>query len=193
MANQGSGFCIGCGAGLEPGHRYCWRCGCARWQAADDEAGPEASPSAPDVTRPPPVAGTPAFQEVQQAARPPRLGLLPWFYGAGAVVFLVNLTQGLAYFLSPTQRSLMMTELGERGIPAGQQPALLTAYGVILLGGAAIAVILHAAAFYGLRRRRRWGWLSAVVVAAFWSLLIVGIPVLVRLVHRDVRRAFGVD
>jgi len=30
-------------------------------------------------------------------------------------------------------------------------------------------------------------------VAALWSLLIVGIPVLLRLVDRNVRQAFGVD
>jgi hypothetical protein len=31
------------------------------------------------------------------------------------------------------------------------------------------------------------------VVASFWSLIIVGIPVLLRLVNRNVRQAFGVD
>jgi len=31
------------------------------------------------------------------------------------------------------------------------------------------------------------------VVAAVWSLVIVGIPVLLRLVNRDVRHTFNVD
>lgn len=139
------------------------------------------------------MPGTAPFQQPSPASNGVSLGLLPWFYGAGAIVFLVYLTQGLAFFLSPTQRAMMFAELGQRGIPAAQRPGLVLAYGIVLLGGAVVAAVLHATAFYGLRRRRRWGWLSAVVVAAFWSLLIVGIPVLVRLVHRDVRRTFGVD
>ena len=32
-----------------------------------------------------------------------------------------------------------------------------------------------------------------VVVAALWSVVLVGIPVLIRLFGRNVRRSFGVD
>jgi hypothetical protein len=73
------------------------------------------------------------------------------------------------------------------------QGDVLTAYWIVLIGGSLVAAGLHGAAFYGLRRFRRWGWIAAVVVAALWSLLIVGIPVLIRLVSRNVRQAFGVD
>lgn len=69
----------------------------------------------------------------------------------------------------------------------------LNAYVVVFIGGLLVGTALHGLAFYGLRRFRRWGWISAVVVASLWSLLIVGIPVLIRLVNRNVRQAFGVD
>jgi hypothetical protein len=73
------------------------------------------------------------------------------------------------------------------------QRGVLAIYWVILIGGSLVAAALHGTAFYGLRRFRRWGWIAALVVASLWSLLIVGIPVLVRLVNRNVRQAYGVD
>ena len=69
----------------------------------------------------------------------------------------------------------------------------LTGYVAVFVGGLLVAAALHGSAFYGLRRFRRWGWIAAVVVASLWSLLIVGIPVLLRLLNRNVRQAFGVD
>lgn len=127
------------------------------------------------------------------AARPVDLGLLPWLYAAGAVFFLVWATQALALLLAPAGRGQLVTEMARQGIPADAQNMVLIVYGVILIGAALAAAALHAAGFYGLRRRRWWGWLAAVVVAAFWSLLIVGLPVLLRLVSRNVRQTFGVD
>ncbi|HSR22416.1 MAG TPA: hypothetical protein VLW53_02615, partial [Candidatus Eisenbacteria bacterium] len=121
------------------------------------------------------------------------LGLLPWLYAAGAILFLVEATQGLAYLLSPGGRAQLAAELTRQGVAPAIQGGILTAYWIVLIGGSLVAATLHGTAFYGLRRLRRWGWIAAVVVAALWSLLIVGIPVLVRLVSRDVRRAFGVD
>jgi hypothetical protein len=41
------------------------------------------------------------------------------------------------------------------------------------------AAALHGAAYYGLRSRKDWGWITAVIVSAGWSLVVVGIPVLV--------------
>jgi hypothetical protein len=83
--------------------------------------------------------------------------------------------------------------MGRQGVPPNARTTVLVIYGVVLIGAALVAVGLHAAAFYGLRRRRWWGWLAAVVVAGIWSLLIVGLPVLLRLVSRNVREAFGME
>jgi hypothetical protein len=128
---------------------------------------------------------------------PPRetvtLGLLPWFYAAGAVFFLIWATQALAVFLSPTGRAQLLDDLSKQGYPAAEQPWVLAAQGFFVLGAAVIAAGLHATAFYGLRRVRRWGWLAAVVIAGFWSLLVVGIPVLRRLLSPPIRHAYGVD
>src|SRR2546430_2474755 len=90
-------------------------------------------------------------------------------------------------------RAEMAADMARQGIPAAMQGDVFTMSLAILVGATLIGAALHGAAFHGLRRSRRWGWIAAVIVAALWSLLIVGIPVLVRLVGRDVRRAFGVD
>ena len=73
------------------------------------------------------------------------------------------------------------------------QSQYLAVYFVAFIGGSLVAAALHGAAFYGLRQLRRWGWISAVVVASLWSLIIVGIPVLLKLVNPKVRQAFGID
>jgi hypothetical protein len=121
------------------------------------------------------------------------LGLLPWFYAAGAVLFLIYATQGLAALVSPSGRAQLLAELARQGVASSMQEGVLAIYWVILIGGSLAAAALHGTAFYGLRRFRRWGWIAALVVASLWSLLIVGIPVLVRLVNRNVRQAYGVD
>lgn len=190
MATEGTGFCIHCGARLETVHRFCWNCGAARWTPEGD-----ANPPAPRPERAPPTPGTSVFARPPAATVAPvtNLGLLPWFYAAGAVLFLVEATQVLAYLLSPGGRSQLTAELSRQGVAASVQSEVLVGYAVFLVGGSLVAAALHGMAFYGLRRFRRWGWIAAVVVAALWSLLIVGIPVLVRLVSRGVRQAFGVD
>jgi hypothetical protein len=188
LATDGTGFCISCGARLEAAHRFCWNCGVARWT-------PDATAAAPEPERAPPTPGTSVFGAPRAAAATPAvsLGLLPWFYAAGAVLFLIEATQVLAYLLSAGGRSQLAAELTRQGVAASVQGEVLVGYAVFLVGGSLVAAALHATAFYGLRRFRRWGWIAAVVVAALWSLLIVGIPVLVRLVNRNVRQAFGVD
>jgi hypothetical protein len=194
VAPEEAVYCIHCGSRLDAGHRFCWSCGAPRWTPDPAEA-----PTAPAGERAPPTPGTQVFSQAApavpaQARVPaPGLGLLPWLYAAGAVVFLVEATQGLAYLASAGGRAQLTAELTKQGVPAAMQGDVLTAYWVILIGGSLVGAALHGAAFYGLRRSRRWGWIAAVVVAALWSLVIVGIPVLVRLVNRDVRRSFGVD
>jgi hypothetical protein len=192
VATEGTGFCIHCGARLEAVHRFCWNCGAARWTPEGDASAPA---PAPQPERAPPTPGTSVFAHPPAASVAPvtNLGLLPWFYAAGAVLFLVEATQVLAYLLSPGGRSQLTAELSRQGVAASMQGEVLAGYAIFLVGGSLVAAALHGAAFYGLRRFRRWGWIAAVVVAALWSLLIVGIPVLVRLVSRGVRQAFGVD
>ena len=189
--------CISCGARLDASHRFCWSCGAPRWAPgeADQPAGAadEPAPNPPPAERPPPTPGTSVFQSRSVPVQRPNLGLLPWLYAAGAILLLTQATQGLASFLSPSGRAQLIAELSRAGVAAPMRPWILTVYLIVFIGGFLVAAALHGAAFYGLRRFRRWGWISAVVVAALWSLLIVGIPVLLRLVDRNVRQAFGVD
>jgi hypothetical protein len=190
VATEGTGYCINCGARLEAVHRFCWNCGAQRWTPENGTAPVEERPA-------PPTPGTPVFGRRPPAAarvdRATSLGLLPWLYASGAVLCLVEATQGLASLISPDGRAQLVTQLTQGGVPASMLSGLLAFYWVLTIGGMLVGAAVHGAAFYGLRRFRRWGWIAAVVVAALWSLLIVGIPVLVRLVSRDVRQAFGVD
>jgi hypothetical protein len=197
LASEGGSYCVECGARLEPSHRFCPSCGTARWTPPEGAPEPSATPPHPLPTSPPASSPAPPSGAGLSARRPatalPDLGLLPWLYAAGAVFFLVWATQALAYLLAPSGRLQLTTELARQGVGRDSQAMFLLVYGAALIGVALVAVGLHAAAFYGLRRRRWWGWLAAVVVAGFWSLLIVGIPVLLRLVSRNVREAFEAD
>ncbi|HLH68884.1 MAG TPA: hypothetical protein VKY90_07610 [Candidatus Dormibacteraeota bacterium] len=188
MSIERATYCITCGARLEPEHRFCWSCGAPRWTPT-----PPAGDGQEGTLRPPPGPGTPPFQAPAAPAPKVDLGLLPWCYAAGAIFFLLLLAQDLPYVLSSAGRSLLIAQMARSGLPPSMQTSALVTYIVIVMGGELIAAVIHAAAFYGLRGHRRWGWLAAVVVACFWSLLIVGIPVLVRLVNREVRQAFGMD
>ncbi|HZV50754.1 MAG TPA: zinc ribbon domain-containing protein [Candidatus Dormibacteraeota bacterium] len=188
MSIEPTSYCINCGARLEPDHRFCWSCGTPRWTpAAPVGDGGEGAP------RPPPTPGTSPFQATPVPAPKVDLGLLPWCYAAGAIFFLLLLAQDLPYVLSPAGRSLLIAQMARSGLPPSMEDSALITYVLVVMGGELVAAAIHAAAFYGLRWHRRWGWLAAVVVACFWSLLIVGIPVLVRLVNREVRQAFGVE
>jgi hypothetical protein len=197
LASQVPWYCIECGAQLEPSHRFCWRCGAPRWTppepARSEETGsgpPELSGGAAAPIAPPPPRPAPTAEGVRGSRAPVAgadLGVLPWLYAAGAIFCLVWATRTLAYLLAPAGRSQLA------GMSGDLRPTAVVVSGFILIGMALVAVGLHAAAFYGLRRKARWGWLAAVVVAGFWSLLIVGLPVLLRLISRNVRQSFGMD
>ena len=195
VSDGGAGYCISCGAALGTEQRFCMNCGRQRWEPEREAAPRKAErlrwepPTAQPERRPPgSTAGAGG-----QAHRAARIGLLPWFYAAGAVFLLVQATQLLAYYASSVGRAQQLAALASQGVAPQDRPVWLVLEAVIPLVLLLSASAIHALAFYGLRGGRRWGWLAAVVVAALWSLLIVGIPVLLRLTRREVRRAYGVD
>jgi hypothetical protein len=44
-----------------------------------------------------------------------------------------------------------------------------------------------------MRKLRLWGWIAAVMVAVGWSLVLIGLPVLIFLLRRPTRQAFGIS
>src|SRR6266480_5517795 len=101
-----------------------------------------------------------------------RLRWLPYLFAAGAVFWLIELTQFAAVVAAPAGRDQLRQALVTAGIT--NVNTMLTVEGVILASLEVAAVALHGAAYYGLRAYRAWGWVVAVVVSSFWSLFIVG-------------------
>ena len=120
-----------------------------------------------------------------------RLRWLPYLFAAGAVFWLIELTQFAAVVAAPAGREQLRQALLTAGIT--NVNTMLTVEVVILASLEVAAVALHGAAYYGLRAYRAWGWVVAVIVAAAWSLLLVGIPVLVFLLRRPTRQAYGIS
>jgi hypothetical protein len=116
---------------------------------------------------------------------------LPYLYAAGAVFWLVVLTQFVAVLAAPAGRDQIEQAFVNAGF-GGNAGALLAVEATLLVFFEASAAALHAAAYYGLKRYRAWGWASAVVVAGAWSLILVGIPVFLLLLRRRTREAYGV-
>ena len=174
MERESPVYCIECGAQLETEHKFCWNCGAERWR------GPAAEVPEPAESERPSLA-------------PASLGALPWFFAAGAIFFLIWVTQTAAVFAAPAGRAQLASNLAASGVNPQQRTLLLALFGALMIGAGLALAALHGAAFYGLRRQRRWGWTAAVLVAGLWSLVIVGIPVLLRLLARNTRQAFGVD
>jgi hypothetical protein len=121
----------------------------------------------------------------------PWLRWLPYLFAAGAIFWLVNLTQSAALAAAPAGRAQLENTLLSAGLTRNAS-AFLAVYFVIVFAFEATAAGLHGAAFYGLRSMRWWGWVVAVIVAGAWSLVLVGIPVLVLLLQRRTRQAYGV-
>jgi hypothetical protein len=121
----------------------------------------------------------------------PWLRWIPFLFAAGAIFWLVNLTQTAALAASPVGRGQLEQMLINTGLTQNAS-AFLVIYFAAVLMFEVTAAGLHGAAFYGLRSMRWWGWVVAVIVAGAWSLVLIGIPVFVFLLQRQTRKAYGV-
>ena len=165
-----SNRCRSCGVELQGGFRFCPNCG-------------------RPVEAPHPVAHRPdPLGEVDAT----RLRWLPFLFAAGAIFWLVELAQFTAVVIAPAGREQLTQALQQTGI-TGDMTTLLVADIVIVLFIEIAAAALHATAYFGLKARRPWGWIAAVVVSAGWSLVLLGIPVLVLLLRRTTRHAYGIS
>jgi hypothetical protein len=120
-----------------------------------------------------------------------RLRWLPWLFAAGAVFWLIELTQFAAVLSAPAGREQLVQSLASTGLTR-DATGMLVVESVIVVFLEACAIALHAAAYYGLRKFRAWGWVAATVTSAGWSLIVVGIPVLVFLLQRRTRAVYGI-
>ncbi len=120
-----------------------------------------------------------------------RLQWPTWFFAAGAVFWLILLTQFAAELSAPVWRAQFLQSLASSGLTrdAGR---ILVVGSVFIVFFEVCAIAVNAAAYYGLRRFRAWGWAAATVAAAGWSLVLIGIPVLAVLLRRQTREACGV-
>jgi len=145
--------------------------------------------------RPPPGAGSQSFEPTPPksplAAQSARLRWLPFIFAAGAVFWLVQLAQFAAIVAAPAGRDQLQQALVQAGVK-GDVTTLMVIEAFLVFFFVIVAALLHATAYFGLRARRPWGWIAAVIVAAAWSLLLVGIPVLVLLIRSSTRHAYGI-
>jgi hypothetical protein len=121
-----------------------------------------------------------------------RLRWLPWLFAAGAVFWLIVLTQFTAFLVAPAGREQLRQAVINQGI-TGNVDNILALDAAIVVFVEVAAAILHGAAYYGLKAFRSWGWVVAVIVSAAWSLVLVGIPVLLFLLRRPTREAYGIS
>ena len=130
----------------------------------------------------------------QDSSQPPlkaRLRWLPYAFAAGAVFWLIELTRFAAFVLHPAGRDQLYQPYLKAGL-VRDATTLVVVEAAIIIGIEATAAALHATAYYGLRRWRPWGWIAAVMVASAWSLILIGIPLLVFLLQRETRNAYGI-
>lgn len=123
---------------------------------------------------------------------PPVLRWLPYLYAAGAVFWLIELAQLAAVLAASNGRDQLQEALVRAGITHDVSTWLVIESTIVVLFEITAAA-LHATAYFGLKKLRLWGWVCAVIVAGAWSLVLVGIPVLVLLLRRPTRRAFGMS
>ena len=94
--------------------------------------------------------------------------------------------------MAPAGREVLKKALADGGITRNVNE-ILVLESVLIVFVCMSAVALHAAAYYGLKRIRVWGWITAVIVSAGWSVMLLGIPVLVFLLRRSTREAYGIS
>jgi len=116
---------------------------------------------------------------------------LPFIFGAGAVFWLVQLAQFAAIIAAPAGRDQLNQALVQAGVK-GDLSTLIVFEAILVCFFVIVAALLHAIAYFGLKARKPWGWIAAVIVAAAWSLVLIGIPVLVVLVRSSTRHAYGI-
>ena len=129
---------------------------------------------------------------MQKSSPRPSLRWLPYLFAAGAVFWLVELTRFGAYLAAPAGRALLEDTLVKGGV-TGNVSAILAMESVLVFFFGLSAAVLHAAAYYGLKRLRAWGWVTAVIASAGWSIVLLGIPVLVLLLRRSTRQVYGIS
>ena len=145
------------------------------------------------MIRPPPGAGSQSFDPVPPKRVPPAsLRWLPYIFGAGAIFWLVELAQFAALVAAPAGRDRIRQTVEQAGVKGGDVSTWIALEIGVGLFFVIAAASLHAAAYFGLRRRRPWGWVVAVIVAAAWSLILVGIPVLAVLVRSSTRHSYEI-
>ena len=145
--------------------------------------------------RPPPGAGSQSFEPAPPKSPAPTqpvwLRWLPFVYGAGAVFWLVELAQFAATIAAPAGRDQVRQALVQNGAKSDLS-TLIVIYAIIGFFFVIVAASLHATAYFGLKARKPWGWIVAVIVAAAWSVILIGIPVLVVLSRSSTRHAYGI-
>ncbi|MGH7910204.1 MAG: zinc ribbon domain-containing protein [Candidatus Dormibacteraceae bacterium] len=173
-------FCIECGARLAAGARLCPTCGTERW-----------TPGAPG--RPAPDAEKPLSPRADRQLAPADIeatvASVPWIYAFGAVLNVALLAWALAEGTTTGGQANWDSFLTQARVPISARTGLVVSLCIVFLLSAAG----HAIAFHGLRAKKRWGWIVGIVLATLWSIVIMGIPVLVRLAQRQVRAAYGVS
>jgi hypothetical protein len=143
-------------------------------------------------TRPPPGAGSQPFEPSPPRQAPsPRLRWLPFIFAAGAVLWLVQLAQFAAIVAAPAGRDQLQQAVVQAGVKGDVSTLIVIEVAVVFFFVVA-AACLHATAYFGLRAHRPWGWIAAVIVAAAWSVILVGIPVLYVLLKSSTRHAYGI-
>jgi hypothetical protein len=143
-------------------------------------------------TRPPPGAGSQPFDPTPPGpVTPPGLRWLPFIFGAGAVFWLVQLAQFAAIVAAPAGRDQLQRAVVDAGVKGDVTLLIALETGIVFFFVVA-AACLHAVAYFGLRARRPWGWVAALIVSAGWSLVLVGIPVLLVLAKSSTRRVYGI-
>jgi len=171
--SPGQWYCVDCGVRLQPGHAFCWNCGAGRWHPPP-EGPPGAPPPAPEPVQAEPPAPTSPSTRPAPIAAAARLGTLQFYFAFWAVALLVWATVDVAVLAAPAVSP---------GLPVTTQ--------LVVIVIKVLLAAVHGVAYYGIRARRVTGWLTGVVLAGLWSLVLIGIPALFILLQRSTREAFG--